>query len=131
MKFAERFSQLRIDNDVKQKELARMLNLSVASISHYETGVNFPDLKSLVEIANFFDVSLDYLVGRTDYKHEIDYDATLKLTKGNITYRALLNKIMLLNLESRDDLLKYLNLLLTAQEALSKSSIIKNGNSPT
>ena len=50
---------------MKQQELAEALNVSQQSISRYENGKHYPDLPALIEIADYFDVPLDYLVGRT------------------------------------------------------------------
>ncbi len=57
-------SELRLDNKLKQKDVAKFLNVSIATISHYESGVNMPDLETLVKLANFYGVSVDYLLGR-------------------------------------------------------------------
>lgn len=76
MGFAERLKALREDNDEKQKDIAKLLNVSNSMISFYESGVHFPrDEKILLTIANHFDVSMDYLMGMTDipnYKHISD-----------------------------------------------------------
>ena len=65
-------SELRLDNKLKQKDVAKFLNVSIATISHYESGVNRPDSETLVKLANFYGVSTDYLLGRIrirlDYK---------------------------------------------------------------
>ena len=51
-----------------QKELASLLNLSIGTISNYENGVHSPDLDTLCRLADFFDVTSDYLLGRTEYR---------------------------------------------------------------
>lgn len=67
MAFAERLKALREDNDEKQKDIAKLLNVSSSMISFYESGVHFPrDEKLLIKIAEHFDVSMDYLIGLTD-----------------------------------------------------------------
>lgn len=67
MGFAERLRALREDNDEKQSDIARLLNVSGSMISFYENGVHFPrDEKMLLKIAEHFDVSMDYLFGLTD-----------------------------------------------------------------
>ncbi len=58
-------SELRKDNRLTQKDLARILKVSVATISHYESETNLPDAAMLVKIADYFGVSIDYLMGRT------------------------------------------------------------------
>ena len=61
-----RIRDLREDSDKKQIELAKYLNIDQSTYSDYETGkINIP-LEQLIKIADFYDVSLDYLVGRDD-----------------------------------------------------------------
>lgn len=61
-------TKLRKEKNVGQKELAAHLNVSVGTISNYENGVHFPDLTTLCRIADFFCVTTDYLLGRTEYR---------------------------------------------------------------
>ena len=61
-----RLKLLRKQKHMSQLSLAMKLNTTQMSISRYETGKREPDLKTLILIADFFDVSIDYLVGRTD-----------------------------------------------------------------
>lgn len=62
----QRIRDLREDSDKKQSELAKYLNVSQGTYSDYERGeVNVP-IEQLMKIADFYQVSLDYLVGRTD-----------------------------------------------------------------
>ena len=61
-----RIRDLREDSDKKQIELAKYLNIDQSTYSDYETGkINIP-LEQLIKIADFYNVSLDYLVGRDD-----------------------------------------------------------------
>ncbi|MCS5696072.1 helix-turn-helix domain-containing protein [Desulfofundulus thermocisternus] len=65
--FAIRLKQLRKQNNVSMQKLAEALNLkSKAAISQFENCVNLPSLDTLVALADFFDVSIDFLLGRTD-----------------------------------------------------------------
>lgn len=57
--------QLRTEKKLTQRQLANLLNLSPSTIAMYETGQRKPDFETLQEIADFFDVSTDYLLGRT------------------------------------------------------------------
>ena len=57
---------LRKQKHMSQLSLAMKLNTTQMSISRYETGKREPDLKTLILIADFFDVSIDYLLERTD-----------------------------------------------------------------
>ena len=61
-----RIRDLREDNDKKQVELARYLNVDQSTYSDYETGRINISIEQLIKIADFYDVSLDYLVGRME-----------------------------------------------------------------
>ena len=61
-----RLKLLRKQKHMSQLSLAMKLNTTQMSISRYETGKREPDLKPLILIADFFDVSIDYLLERTD-----------------------------------------------------------------
>lgn len=61
-----RLKLLRKQKHMSQLSLAMKLNTTQMSISRYETGKREPDLKTLILFADFFDVSIDYLLERTD-----------------------------------------------------------------
>lgn len=64
--YFRRIGDLRIDHDVKQTEIASYLNVRQSTYSDYENGkINIP-IEMLIKIADFYQVSLDYLVGRSD-----------------------------------------------------------------
>lgn len=62
--FSERLKMLRTQKNVLQSQLAKECNLSVRQIIRYEQGVSEPTMSALIALADYFDVSLDYLVGR-------------------------------------------------------------------
>ena len=64
--FKERLKKLRIQNDISQKELAESLHLSKGVISSYESGKSLPNCQTLILIAHFFNVSIDYITGVTN-----------------------------------------------------------------
>lgn len=68
----ERLRELRKSRDVTQQELADYLKIGKTTISNYETGYSSPDNETLSELAKFFNVSVDYLLGRTDIKNPVD-----------------------------------------------------------
>lgn len=63
MKFNENIRNLRRDKDYSQEYLAEKLNVTRQTISKWENGAAMPDLKKLTEIADFFSVSMDTLLG--------------------------------------------------------------------
>lgn len=60
----ENIRNLREDRDLKQKDLAAMLNVSQNTYSQYETGTIELTASTLIKLADFYDVSVDYLLGR-------------------------------------------------------------------
>lgn len=64
--FAERLKELRLEKGVGQNKLARDLNLSNASISYWENCKQEPTASAIYKIAEYFDVSADYLLGITN-----------------------------------------------------------------
>ncbi|MBS6195435.1 MAG: helix-turn-helix domain-containing protein [Clostridiales bacterium] len=64
--FKNVFKILRTSSGLTQAEIAEKLNISKSTISMYENGNREPDFETLEEIADFFNVDIDYLLGRTD-----------------------------------------------------------------
>ena len=64
--FAQRLRELRQDKHLSMKQLAKELNTTDAAISNWENEINEPKISYLVSIAQFFDVSTDYLLGLED-----------------------------------------------------------------
>ena len=64
--FAERIRNLRSEMDLTQWQLADVLETTQRKISYWELGKTEPDVLTLWKIADFFDVSIDYLLGRKD-----------------------------------------------------------------
>lgn len=62
--FGELLAELRQDKKMTQGELAKILHVSAGTISNYEKGVHLPDLEKLISIAELFQVTTDYLLGR-------------------------------------------------------------------
>lgn len=72
MKFSGRLRLLREQSHMGQKELALKLGFSIGTISNYEKEVHSPNLDTLCRIADCFDVTTDYLLGRTDCKDSLN-----------------------------------------------------------
>lgn len=109
MEFGEKLYRLRIERGIYQKQLAAYLHVSVGTISNYENGVHSPDLKTLCKLANYFHVSVDYLLDRTEYIQPIE-DLDQELID-QYTISSIMNTIIELSPESRQDLAKYLTML--------------------
>ncbi len=62
---AERIKQLRKQKSLTQTDLANVLGIGKSAVSNYETGYSVPDVETLKLIANYFNVSADYLLGNS------------------------------------------------------------------
>lgn len=76
----ERLKDLRKSKKVTQDEVAKVLKITRGAYSHFENNRNEPSLDLLNKLADYFDVTSDYLQGRTDEKNEA-YKLTDKETK--------------------------------------------------
>ncbi len=61
-----RLRELREDSDIEQKELAALLNVRQNTYSQYETGKRLISVYALWKLADYYNTSIDYIVGRTD-----------------------------------------------------------------
>lgn len=64
--FSSRLKQLIEQHNISQQALADAINVSRPAITQLCSGTNQPSVETLVDIAHYFDVSLDYLIGDTD-----------------------------------------------------------------
>lgn len=64
MNFSEHLFNLRTERGFLQKDVAKAINISVLTYQRYEYGEREPQLSTLVALADFYDLSLDELVGR-------------------------------------------------------------------
>jgi len=61
----ERLRELRKERGLTQEDVSKLLDVSERTIGYYESEERTPDPKSIITLANFFDVSTDYLLGQT------------------------------------------------------------------
>lgn len=66
MGFKDRLKELRAESGLTQKELAAKLSITRSAYSLYELGTREPSIVVLIDMAKFFEVTLDYLVGISD-----------------------------------------------------------------
>ena len=104
MNFGNNLKDLRETRNVTQGQLAEYLQVSRPTIAGYETKSRQPDFEKLEKLANYFHVSIDYLVSGSDIplkkepnEKSLDRDVAMAYQK--------------LSLESKQDVLKYIELL--------------------
>lgn len=64
--FGSRLRELRTKQGITQKQIAKDFSISERQLRRYENNEFEPNIETLIRFADYFDVSLDYLVGRTD-----------------------------------------------------------------
>ena len=65
-KFPDTLKSLRLEKKVLQKDLATLLGITIRQYQRYEKGEQQPNIENIIALADFFDVSTDYLLGRSD-----------------------------------------------------------------
>ena len=64
--FSERIKALRLERGMTQEALGKIIGVKPDSVYTYEKGKSYPEVRNLIILADYFGVSIDYLVGRTD-----------------------------------------------------------------
>ena len=89
----ENLKKLRQQHKLSQQKLADILHISQQSVYKYENDITFPDIETLIRMADFFNTSIDYLVGYTDIPHKIEPVAETMLNENEqhllMRYRSL------------------------------------------
>lgn len=66
--FAQRVKELRKEKKQKQIEMAEYLGISLRAYQYYESATHYPDVAGLIRLADYFGVTTDYLLGRSQEK---------------------------------------------------------------
>lgn len=101
MLFGDRIKQLREQLDISQQTLADNTGISKSSISKYESGERTPELETFEAIADYFNVDMDYLKGKTDIRRK--YIVT---NDGNLLYGNVINDLLMTKNQSLVELLE-------------------------
>lgn len=111
MTFGENIKNLRIKNNLTQKELAEKLNLSRPTIGRYESDERFPDKETIIDLAELFDVSIDEIFGRKKYRNKsvfIEEENSFKVNKiDKILCKKEIDKKYLNDEEFVEDLIEF------------------------
>lgn len=67
--FGEHLKELRRSANLSQEELGKIFHVHKTTVSNWEKGNRFPDLDMYVELANYFNVTTDYLIGKTNKRN--------------------------------------------------------------
>ncbi len=116
VKLLNRIKELRLGKELRQVELAQIIGMSQSSLSGYESGKIEPDQETLIRLSEFFDVSIDYLLGISNVKKA----PTLEQVDAKELQR-LKELVERLTPEQQEELLRY-GQYLAAQPPFSKDS---------
>ncbi|MBD5464771.1 MAG: helix-turn-helix transcriptional regulator [Lachnospiraceae bacterium] len=105
----EILAELRKDKHLLQKDLADYLSISIGTVSNYETGTHEPDFETLCKLADFFQVSTDYLLGRTDLPYDVR--KLNEPVRNGITISDITHTLLNMSQENLDSVLEYMELL--------------------
>lgn len=105
--FGEILEELRQDKNLSQKELGDVLHVTAGTISNYENDVHLPSSEKLVDLADFFDVTIDYLLRRCS--SSLSPDVWNQVIVDQYTAGELIQTILHMSLERRRALLLIIN----------------------
>ncbi len=110
----------RLRKDLNQTELAKLLNVSKQTVSNWENGNRIPDTLTLSKLADFFNCSVDYILGRSENRNGI-------ISKANIdgsNYEFELDKSIFPNGITREQMINYIKELEERNKELEKEAEI-------
>lgn len=109
-----RLKELRLERGLSQQQLANQIETTQSNIGRWENGINEPTASQLIKLANYFDCTIDFLVGRVDDFGISDNDRTLQLKEKSAT--TFLNLYARLNDSAK-------NITLDLMRSLSKNTL--------
>ena len=72
MTLKDRLKELRLERNLLQKDIAELLNITASAYGYYEQGKRIPDSDTINLLSDYFNVSLDYLMGKTNIRQSAD-----------------------------------------------------------
>ena len=108
----DNLKSLREEKGISQQKLADQIGTNQQNIHRYENKYYEPDIKTLKLLANFFETSVDYLIGNTDIKNKIEYVETFELSNNEAL---LMEKYRKLNARAKSGVINIIDILLEQQ----------------
>ncbi|MCR8987894.1 helix-turn-helix transcriptional regulator [Brevibacillus laterosporus] len=117
MALGERLKASRKAKKLTQADLSKLVGINRSTYAKYEIGINEPDNDTLQKLADFFGVSIDYLLGRViDPSRTLNQDVRLFVDSLELTDEEILKKINLINIDGKP---------LTKEEALEFIAFVR------
>lgn len=117
-KFSERFRELRSSRKLSQQGLADKLGTSKSSVNMYERGEREPSLEMLECIADFFNVDMDYLLGKSQIANQVlsQKEKSTPQTQRDVLKQRVVELLERLTEEELKEAARYLDYLLSSQD---------------
>ena len=122
-KFNDILAELRGDSQILQQEIADLLNVSPGTISNYETGKHMPSLDAVVRLADYFDVTTDYMLGRTGSRQSLGIMDTAYY--GEFTVGHILQVLLKISHKSRPIIIEILDSF-TFSDAVDRKTLFSD-----
>ena len=100
---------LRIDHDYTQEDFGKLIHVEQPTVSNYESGKSLPSLSVLTEIADLYDVSIDYLLERTPVK--MSFNTFSKGIETDSGSKISFDSVLKLDNNDKERLIDYIHLL--------------------
>ncbi|MDR3278446.1 MAG: helix-turn-helix domain-containing protein [Oscillospiraceae bacterium] len=97
--------ELREDNDLRQHEIAKLLKTTQQQYSKYEAGTTEMSIRALATLADYYNVSADYIMGRTDCREGVD--GVNRMLTADCTAGAFVSEILSLSAAGRGAVIEY------------------------
>lgn len=120
--YPKRIKELRISRNLTQGELANKLSVSQRTVASWEVGRTEPSIGTLLQMADFFGVSIDFLVRSENLSNEeiIEINSFLMKEKFGDDSEVFFKKLQLLNQDHIDFLVKYVNFAFENEDSNNK-----------
>jgi transcriptional regulator with XRE-family HTH domain len=119
--FAQRLEKLRLEKGLTHQEMADMLGITRQAYGNYESGKREPDFKTLDKLADFFNVSLDYLLGKSPHRSGPNqYEPTPAEIEDVIKKADLQFDGAPLNDEDKEDIIEFIKVVLKRNKKREK-----------
>lgn len=106
--FSQRIKELRKNKGITQIEFAKLFNIATGTIAMYETGKRQPDYETLKRIAEFFNVSTDYLLGNEQKEiRPSEEERIIEMLDSNPELKKLIEEAISLPSDKQKSLLEY------------------------
>lgn len=117
MEIAKKLQELRIEKGLKQTEVAEAIHIVQSTLANYESNATLPDYPILIKLANFYNVSIDYLLDNSPTKLSWqDAAENIEFSSGSISSLKISEMLKSMKISDRDAILYYISCILDKVE---------------